>query len=441
MTVNPYLGRDSLEPFLAACRRDGGGHLLPRQDVERGRRRRPGPALSDGRPLWQHVAQPRRRARARSSSASAACRASARSSARRTRARSARRGGCCRRRSCSCRASARRARRPADVARAFTSGPASALVAPSRSVIYAFRIGRGRLARRGGGRGGAAAARGLGRLRLVGERGLAAQAKRYGAPVAFLPRSRSPSCSSARAPDDASPARPRRDQTARPRRDDDGPVKRRRFYRLRSARRSATSRSVRHDRRGAARAQPRDRADEPGSASASASIAFPPVEGPARLRRRTRARGARPAAPPQVTGAPISSRTDAPARCCSRTTPGERVPIASITKLMTVLLTLERTRPSDVVTVSARGGGASASPASDLRAGERMTVRDLVEAALIQSANDAADALADYVGHGSETQLRGADEPACAAARPATTRTSSAPTASTRPATSRARAT
>ena len=36
-------------------------------------------------------------------------------------------------------ASARRARRPADVARAFTSGPASALVTVSRSVIYAFR--------------------------------------------------------------------------------------------------------------------------------------------------------------------------------------------------------------------------------------------------------------------------------------------------------------
>ena len=29
MTVNTYLGRDSLEPFVAACRRGGGGHLLP----------------------------------------------------------------------------------------------------------------------------------------------------------------------------------------------------------------------------------------------------------------------------------------------------------------------------------------------------------------------------------------------------------------------------
>jgi orotidine-5'-phosphate decarboxylase len=30
---------------------------------------------------------------------------------------------------------------PADVARAFTSGPASALVSASRSVIYAYRVG------------------------------------------------------------------------------------------------------------------------------------------------------------------------------------------------------------------------------------------------------------------------------------------------------------
>jgi D-alanyl-D-alanine carboxypeptidase len=38
----------------------------------------------------------------------------------------------------------------------------------------------------------------------------------------------------------------------------------------------------------------------------------------------------------------------------------------------------------------------------DLRAGERITVSDLLKGALIQSANDAADALADYVAHGNE---------------------------------------
>jgi D-alanyl-D-alanine carboxypeptidase len=40
-----------------------------------------------------------------------------------------------------------------------------------------------------------------------------------------------------------------------------------------------------------------------------------------------------------------------------------------------------------------------------LRAGDRLTVHELLEAALIQSANDAADALAIYVGHGSESRF------------------------------------
>ena len=76
------------------------------------------------------------------------------------------------------------------------------------------------------------------------------------------------------------------------------------------------------------------------------------------------------------------------------------VPIASITKLMTVLVTLEHARMQDVVTVS-RGAAATGEESIHLRAGERITVHDLVAGALIQSANDAADALADYVGRGN----------------------------------------
>jgi D-alanyl-D-alanine carboxypeptidase (penicillin-binding protein 5/6) len=77
-----------------------------------------------------------------------------------------------------------------------------------------------------------------------------------------------------------------------------------------------------------------------------------------------------------------------------------RVPIASITKLMTVLVTLEHVRLGDVVTIGAAPSTVGES-SIHLRPGERLTVRDLVEAALIQSANDAAIALAQYVGHGS----------------------------------------
>ena len=70
-----------------------------------------------------------------------------------------------------------------------------------------------------------------------------------------------------------------------------------------------------------------------------------------------------------------------------------RLPIASITKLMTVYLTLQRHRLSDVVTVDPRAA-AVGEESIDLEGGEQLTVRDLLEGALIQSANDAADALA-----------------------------------------------
>ena len=74
----------------------------------------------------------------------------------------------------------------------------------------------------------------------------------------------------------------------------------------------------------------------------------------------------------------------------------QQVPIASITKLMTVLVALERTEPDDVVVVDRRAAAVGESTIH-LRAGERVTVHDLVEAALIQSANDAANALALHV--------------------------------------------
>ena len=107
------------------------------------------------------------------------------------------------------------------------------------------------------------------------------------------------------------------------------------------------------------------------------------------------------AAPPPVTGRAFVVENGATGEVLAARDARARVPIASITKLMTVLLTVERTKPSDVVTVSAPAAGVGESSAN-LRAGEQLTVRELLEAALIQSANDAADALADYVGKGDE---------------------------------------
>jgi D-alanyl-D-alanine carboxypeptidase (penicillin-binding protein 5/6) len=76
-----------------------------------------------------------------------------------------------------------------------------------------------------------------------------------------------------------------------------------------------------------------------------------------------------------------------------------RVPVASITKLMTVLVALERAGVDDVVVASPAAASIGESTIG-LRAGERISVGDLVEAALVQSANDAAWALAAHVGKG-----------------------------------------
>ena len=72
---------------------------------------------------------------------------------------------------------------------------------------------------------------------------------------------------------------------------------------------------------------------------------------------------------------------------------GERRQIASATKLMTVLVALRRTDLDDVFSAT----GYDPLPVESqigLRAGERMSVRDLLRATLLPSANDAAAAIA-----------------------------------------------
>jgi serine-type D-Ala-D-Ala carboxypeptidase (penicillin-binding protein 5/6) len=105
------------------------------------------------------------------------------------------------------------------------------------------------------------------------------------------------------------------------------------------------------------------------------------------------------AAPPARAGAPpVSARAyiveDArTGEILASSHAHDRVPIASITKLMTVLLTLKHHKLTDVVTVDPRAASVGESSIG-LDAGELLTVRDLIKGALIQSANDAADALA-----------------------------------------------
>ena len=73
--------------------------------------------------------------------------------------------------------------------------------------------------------------------------------------------------------------------------------------------------------------------------------------------------------------------------------PHAHLAIASITKLMTVLVALQHHKLTDVVDADPRAAIVGESTIS-LRPHERISVHDLVEGALIQSANDAAAALA-----------------------------------------------
>lgn len=139
LTVNPYLGRDSLEPYLAACRRDGAGIFCVVKTSNAGSADVQDLVLSDGRAVWQQVAELVAKWGADLLGEHGLSAVGAVVGATHPRA-------------------VGEARRlmpqavlllpgvgaqgatPADVARAFTSGPASALVNVSRAVIYAFRV-------------------------------------------------------------------------------------------------------------------------------------------------------------------------------------------------------------------------------------------------------------------------------------------------------------
>jgi D-alanyl-D-alanine carboxypeptidase (penicillin-binding protein 5/6) len=106
--------------------------------------------------------------------------------------------------------------------------------------------------------------------------------------------------------------------------------------------------------------------------------------------------------PPAVPGAQAAIVVDArDGTVMFAKRPDRERSIASTTKLMTALLALEHTKPSDVFTAPAY----NAMPAEsriNLRPGEQMTVHDLLEALLLESANDAAVTLAEGVAGSRE---------------------------------------
>jgi D-alanyl-D-alanine carboxypeptidase (penicillin-binding protein 5/6) len=99
------------------------------------------------------------------------------------------------------------------------------------------------------------------------------------------------------------------------------------------------------------------------------------------------------AAPPQVQGAAAIVIDARDGHVMHARAPDQRRAIASATKLMTALLVLERARMREVFTAPPYAA-APAESRIDLAAGERMTVTDLLEALLLESANDAAVTLA-----------------------------------------------
>jgi D-alanyl-D-alanine carboxypeptidase (penicillin-binding protein 5/6) len=81
-----------------------------------------------------------------------------------------------------------------------------------------------------------------------------------------------------------------------------------------------------------------------------------------------------------------------------------RVPVASLAKIMTAYVVRQEGALTDIVTISAqdvRHAVSSGATRAGLRAGERMTTRDLLYALLLPSAADAAGALARRYGPGT----------------------------------------
>ncbi|MGH3078250.1 MAG: orotidine-5'-phosphate decarboxylase [Gaiellaceae bacterium] len=138
MTASPYLGDDSVEPLLAASRRHGAGVFFLVRTSNAGAADVQDLALSDGRLLWQYLAElvgewgkPLVGERGLSSIGAVVGATYPRgvSEARRLMPQAP----------LLLPGVGAQGATPADVARAFTSGPATALVTASRSVIYAFR--------------------------------------------------------------------------------------------------------------------------------------------------------------------------------------------------------------------------------------------------------------------------------------------------------------
>jgi len=83
----------------------------------------------------------------------------------------------------------------------------------------------------------------------------------------------------------------------------------------------------------------------------------------------------------------------------------EKLPMASTTKVMTALLTLEYGKLDEVVTVGRNAYGVPGTSIY-LNLGERITLRDLLYGLMLASGNDAAVAIAEHIGGDVESFCR-----------------------------------
>ncbi|NOY54865.1 MAG: D-alanyl-D-alanine carboxypeptidase [Actinobacteria bacterium] len=107
--------------------------------------------------------------------------------------------------------------------------------------------------------------------------------------------------------------------------------------------------------------------------------------------------GAFSGAPPDVTAEAWILYDDTFDRVLAEHNADERRAMASTTKIMTALVALEQGNLDDPIRISARAAGIGEAEAG-LVEGETWTLRDLLTAMLVRSANDAAVAVAEGVG-------------------------------------------
>lgn len=101
--------------------------------------------------------------------------------------------------------------------------------------------------------------------------------------------------------------------------------------------------------------------------------------------------------PPEVSAAAWILYDETNDRTLGERAADERRAMASTTKLMTAVVAMERAELDDLVPITESAAGTGEAEI-DLVAGEEWTVRQLITAMLVRSANDAAVALAEHLG-------------------------------------------